>query len=256
MRPDDLKKMLEEVAAGRVAPGEAVKRLAHMPFEDLGDARLDHHRHLRRGFPEAVFGDGKTGPQLVKIAAAFDRQQSPMLVTRLSEEKAAEINAAFPLFRYHPKGRMGYLGPDPGEGAGLVAVVSAGTSDGAVAEEAALTAKYLGANVKLFEDVGVAGLHRLAAIAPQLAEAKVVVAVAGMEGALPSVIAGLTPALVIGVPTSVGYGVQDHGRTPLFSMLSSCVPGLLVVNIDGGFPAGYAAALVNRMASGANGASG
>ena len=125
-------------------------------------------------------------------------------------------------------------------------VISGGTSDGPVAEEAALTARYLGAHAELFEDVGVAGLHRLTALLPQLREATVIVAVAGMEGALPSVVAGLTGALVIGVPTSVGYGVQDHGRTPLFSMLASCVPGLLVVNVDGGFPAGYAAALVNR----------
>lgn len=235
------------MASGELAPDEALERLAHWPFEDLGETRLDHHRLLRRGFPEAVFGEGKTPEQMAKILAAFDRQQIPALVTRLDEEKAASLRREFPDLCYHARARLGYLGPEPGDGVGSVVVVSGGTSDGPVAEEAALTARYLGARAELFEDVGVAGLHRLTALLPQLREAKVVVAVAGMEGALPSVVAGLTGALVIGVPTSVGYGVQDRGKTPLFSMLASCVPGLLVVNVDGGFPAGYAAALVNRM---------
>jgi hypothetical protein len=252
MRPEDLKKLLERVASGKLSTAKALERLAHWPFEDLGETRLDHHRVLRRGFPEAVFGEGKTPGQIGKILAAFDRQQIPALVTRLDEEKAEALRGEFPDLCYHARPRLGYLGPEPGEGVGSVVVVSGGTSDGPVAEEAALTARYLGARVELFEDVGVAGLHRLTALLPHLREAKVVVAVAGMEGALPSVVAGLTGALVIGVPTSVGYGVQDRGKTPLFSMLASCVPGLLVVNVDGGFPAGYAAALVNRMAS-ANG---
>jgi NCAIR mutase (PurE)-related protein len=247
MRPDDLKKLLDRVASGQTSPTDALERLAHWPFEDLGETRLDHHRVLRRGFPEAVFGEGKSPEQMVKILAAFDRQKIPALITRLDEEKAEKVRLDFPDFCYHARPRLGYLGPEPGEGTGRVVVISGGTSDGPVAEEAALTARYLGARAELFEDVGVAGLHRLTALLPQLREATVIVAVAGMEGALPSVVAGLTGALVIGVPTSVGYGVQDHGRTPLFSMLASCVPGLLVVNVDGGFPAGYAAALVNRM---------
>lgn len=249
MRPEDLKKLLDRVASGKLSTAKALESLAHWPFEDLGETRLDHHRVLRRGFPEAVFGEGKTPAQIGKILAAFDRQQVPALVTRLDEEKAESLRVEFPDLCYHARPRLGYLGPEPGEGVGSVVVVSGGTSDGPVAEEAALTARYLGARTELFEDVGVAGLHRLTALLPQLREAKVVVAVAGMEGALPSVVAGLTGALVIGVPTSVGYGVQDRGKTPLFSMLASCVPGLLVVNVDGGFPAGYAAALVNRMGS-------
>ena len=250
MRPDALKKLLDRVASGKLAPAEALEKLARWPFEDLGHTRVDHHRTLRRGFPEAIFGEGKTPEQIGKILAAFGRQQISALVTRLDEEKAEALRGAFPDLCYHARPRLGYLGPEPGEGVGSVVVVSGGTSDGPVAEEAALTARYLGAHTELFEDVGVAGLHRLTALLPQLRQAKVIVAVAGMEGALPSVVAGLTGALVIGVPTSVGYGVQDRGKTPLFSMLASCVPGLLVVNVDGGFPAGYAAALVNRMAAG------
>jgi NCAIR mutase (PurE)-related protein len=248
MDRETLLRLLRRVAKGDLAPEEALPRLSHLPFEDLGFARLDHHRLLRRGFPEAVYGEGKTPSEIAAILEAFSRRQIPALVTRLEARRVASLRRTFPALTYHPRARLAYVGPEPGPGEGLVLVVSGGTSAAGVAEEAFWTARYLGARAELRLDVGVAGLHRLAALFPLLLEARVVVAVAGMEGALPSVVAGLTGAPVIGVPTSVGYGVQDGGKTPLFSMLASCVPGLLVVNVDAGFSAGYAAALLNRLA--------
>lgn len=249
MKPESLRKLLSEVAAGRLTPEQAETKLAFLPFEDLGFARIDHHRSLRRGFPEAIFGEGKVPSELSAILRAFRSHGVPALVTRLDAGKARSLKRSFPRLTYHAKARLAYLGDPPGEGEGLVLVVSGGTSDAPVAEEAAWTARYLGARVEVIADAGVAGLHRLAPALPLLREARVVIAVAGMEGALPSVIAGLTGALVVGVPTSVGFGVQDHGKTPLFAMLASCVPGLVVVNVDGGFSAGYAAAVVNKMES-------
>ncbi len=246
MKPDAIRELLRDVASGAVAPEEAFARLLDLPFEDLGFARLDHHRWARRGFPEAVFGEGKSAEDLIRILDAFASREAPCLVTRLGAEKAEVVGARCPGLTYHPRARLAYRGPEPGEGEGGVVVLSAGTSDAPVAEEAALTARYLGARVETRFDVGVAGLHRLASVLPDLRAAHVVVAVAGMEGALPSVVAGLTGAVVIGVPTSVGFGVHDGGKTPLFAMLASCVPGLLVVNVDGGFSAGYAAAAINR----------
>lgn len=256
MNPETLRELLQAVAAGTTSPAEAQERLASMPYDDLGFARIDHHRWARRGFPEAVYGEGKTAEEVARILESFRERSAPCLVTRLDGEKAAVVRERFPAFVWHDRSRLGYLGPEPGEGEGRVLVVAAGTSDAPVAEEAAHTARYLGARVELRADVGIAGLHRLASVLPDLRAAHVVVAVAGMEGALPSVLAGLTPALVIGVPTSVGFGVHDGGRTPLFAMLTSCVPGLLVVNVDGGFSAGYAAAALNRaVARGGTGAS-
>lgn len=247
MRADALKRLLKDVAEGRLSPEEASGKLVHLPYEDLGFARVDHHRTLRRGFPEAVYGEGKTAAEIVRILEAFRARSMPGLVTRLDAPKARAVKRAHRGLTYHPRSRLAYLGPEPGDGTGLVVVVSGGTSDAPIAEEAYLTARYLGARCELHADVGVAGLHRLAPVLPSLREARAVVAVAGMEGALPSVVAGLTPALVIGVPTSVGFGVQDHGKTPLFAMLSSCVPGLVVVNVDAGFSAGYAAAVINAL---------
>ena len=247
MRADDLKRLLRRVAGGRLSPEEAAKKLVHLPYEDLGFARVDHHRLLRRGFPEAVYGEGKTAEEISGILGAFEARGIPCLVTRLEAAKARAVRRKRPGMVYHPRSRLAYLGPEPAGGAGLVVVVSGGTSNAPVAEEAYLTARYLGARAELHSDVGVAGLHRLASVLPSLREARAVVAVAGMEGALPSVVAGLTPALVIGVPTSVGFGVQDCGKTPLFAMLSSCVPGLVVVNVDAGFSAGYAAAVINKI---------
>ena len=247
MKPETLRKLLSEVAAGSVSPADAERKLASLPFEDLGFARVDHHRSLRRGFPEAVYGEGKEPGEIAAILKSFLAHGVPALVTRLDKAKATFLKRKFPGLVYHQRPRLAYLGDPPGEGTGLVVVLSGGTSDAPVTEEAAWTARYLGARVEVVADAGVAGLHRLAPSLPLLQEARVVIAVAGMEGALASVAAGLTGALVIGVPTSVGFGVQDHGRTPLFAMLASCVPGLVVVNVDAGFSAGYAAAVVNKM---------
>ncbi len=247
MKPESLRKLLREVASGHLTVAEAERRLAGLPFEDLGFARIDHHRSLRRGFPEAIYGEGKEPGEIAAILKAFKARGMPALVTRLDEGKASFLKRRFKSLVYHRRARLAYLGEPPGEGAGLVVVLSGGTSDAPVAEEACWTARYLGARVEVVADAGVAGLHRLAPSLPLLQEARVVIAVAGMEGALASVAAGLTGALVVGVPTSVGFGVQDHGRTPLFAMLASCVPGLVVVNVDAGFSAGYAAAVVNKM---------
>jgi hypothetical protein len=248
MNRDRWREVFNAVRDGSLSPDEALARVAHLPYEDLGFARIDHHRVLRRGFPEAVYGEGKTAGEVARILRAFRERAVPALVTRLDGAKAKAVRRAVPDLVYYPRPRLGYLGPEPGEGVGGVVVVSGGSSDAPVAEEAFLTARFLGARVELHPDVGVAGLHRVASILPSLEKARVVVAVAGMEGALPSVVAGLTGALVIGVPTSVGYGVQDAGKTPLFAMLASCVPGLVVVNVDAGFSAGYAAAVINRAA--------
>lgn len=250
MKPEALKALLASVATGKLSPAEAERRLASFSFEDLGFARVDHHRTLRRGFPEAVYGEGKEPGEIVAILKSFQAHGHPALVTRLDAKKAALIKRKFPALVFHPRARLAYLGEPPGAGEGLVVIISGGTSDAPVTEEAAWTARYLGARVEVVPDAGIAGLHRLAPSLPLLQEARVVVAVAGMEGALASVVAGLTGALVIGVPTSVGFGVQDHGRTPLFAMLASCVPGLVVVNIDAGFSAGYAAAVINKMKGG------
>jgi pyridinium-3,5-biscarboxylic acid mononucleotide synthase len=247
MKPESLRKLLAEVAEGRVSPDAAEEQLASLPFEDLGFACIDHHRVLRRGFPEAIYGEGKTAAEIAAILEAFQARGIPAIVTRLDGSKAKALKKKHAALMYHEKARLAFLGETQGEGSGLVVVVSGGTSDAPVAEEAVWTARHLGARVDYFPDAGVAGLHRLAPVLPSLRKARAVIAVAGMEGALASVVAGLTGALVIGVPTSVGFGVQDHGRTPLFAMLASCVPGLLVVNVDAGFSAGYAAAVVNKM---------
>ena len=247
MHPDHLKNLMEDVATGRLTPDDAVAQLATLPFEDLGFARIDHHRFVRRGFPEAVYGEGKTSAEIARILDTFQDRNVPALVTRLDAPKAGSLKRRFKALVYHRRARLAYLGGPPDDLTGSVVVVSGGTSDAPVAEEAFLTARYLGASAELFQDVGVAGLHRIAAALPSLRKARAVIAVAGMEGALPSVVAGLTAAMVIGVPTSVGFGVQDRGKTPLFAMLSSCVPGLVVVNVDAGFSAGYAAAVINRL---------
>ncbi|MEJ2367651.1 MAG: nickel pincer cofactor biosynthesis protein LarB [Acidobacteriota bacterium] len=247
MNPEKLKRLLDDVANGRRSPDDALEDLAALPYSDLGEARLDSHRWLRRGFPEAVLALGKTSENLAEILAEYEKREIPAIITQLPPRKTNLLRRAFPGFDYHQRARLGYLGPPPGEGEGRVVIVSGGTSDRPVVDEAFWTARYLGAKTMVRPDVGVAGLHRIIDLIPELRRANVVVAVAGMEGALPSVVAGLTGAPVIGVPTSVGLGVHDEGRTPLMAMLSSCVPGLVVVNVDGGFSAGYAAALINHL---------
>ena len=242
------RQLLEEVAAGTLPVEEAMGILRLEPFQDLGFAKLDHHRALRQGAAEVIYGAGKTAEQMIEITAALrDHGQETVLITRLSPESAEKIAAVHPL-DYHEMGRVGIVGPMPEpDGDGVVTVATGGTSDMAVAEEAALTAEVLGSEVLRLYDVGVAGIHRLLAHAPELMRSRAVVAVAGMEGALTSVIGGLVDCPVIGVPTSVGYGAAFGGVAALLAMLNSCASGVSVVNIDNGFGAGFLANRINHM---------
>jgi len=248
MDPIELTKLLEEVQTGRLSIAEAQARLLHLPFENLGFAHVDHHRHLRQGFPEVVFAAGKSLAQLQAILTALTQRTLQILVTRLVPEKASQIQEAFPWAVYHPEAQVLTFGLDQAvdRGRGLILVIAAGTSDLPVAEEARLTAQIMGNRVESIYDVGVAGLHRLLAYKEKLQEALVFVVVAGMEGALPSVVGGLVQRPVIAVPTSVGYGASFGGLAALLGMLNSCAAGVSVVNIDNGFGAGYIAALINR----------
>jgi len=218
-----------------------------MPIRDLGHSRIDTHRELRCGFPEAVFGAGKTPAELVDVARALVEHHRRFFATRVGDEGAAALREAFPDAVVHERSRIVALDRrSSAPETGLVLVAAAGTSDGAVAEEAALTARAMGARTELLEDVGVAGIHRLLAHSERLRSARALVVVAGMEGALPSVVGGLVDRPVIAVPTSVGYGASFGGVAALLAMLNSCAAGVTVVNIDNGFGAGYAAAQINR----------
>ncbi len=243
-----LEELLAEVQAGRLTVAEAVARLRTLPFEDLGFARVDHHRQLRQGFPEVVFAAGKSVEQLRGILGALRLRAEHILVTRLTPDKAAALAPDFPESRYHPDSQVLILsrGEIPLQGRGPIVVLSAGTSDLSVAEEARLTAEILGNRVEAIYDVGVAGLHRLLAHQELFRQATVFIVVAGMDGALPSVVGGLVDRPVIAVPTSVGYGASFGGLAALLTMLNSCATGVAVVNIDNGFGAGYLAALINR----------
>jgi NCAIR mutase (PurE)-related protein len=248
MDPERLRELLEAVAARRTSVDDAVGELRELPFRSLGFARVDTHRHVRTGFPEVVLGEGKTPEQIAAIMGELARGGSTVLATRVSPEAAAVVRAAVPEARYLPVPRALVLGPTPApdRGRGTIAVVSAGTADVPVAEEAALTAELGGNRVERVYDAGVAGLHRLVADRAVIAEAEILVVVAGMEGALPSVVAGLFARPVIAVPTSVGYGASLKGIAALLSMLNSCAAGVAVVNIDNGFGAGQLAAMLNR----------
>ena len=240
--------LLEAVQSGAVAPAEAAEQLHMEPFEDLSYARVDHHRGIRQGVPEVIYGEGKTAAQIIGILGAMEKEHaSNVLITRLSAEKAAEIEKKVPIF-YHAEARLATAWPkeieDP---VGQIVVVSGGTSDMKVAEEAALTAEALGNRVVRLYDAGVAGIHRLFAGMDVLMKARVIIAVAGMEGALPSVVGGLVSCPVIAVPTSVGYGASFGGVTALLAMLNSCASGISVVNIDNGFGAAYQASLINHL---------
>jgi hypothetical protein len=248
MGPERLKRLLEQVAAGEVDPEAALGRLKSLPYEDLGFARVDHHRTLRRGFPEVVFGQGKSPEQIAAIAGSLRGQGAAVLVTRVDPDKAARVLGLMPELEHRPEaGALALAGESPRPGKGLVAVVAAGTSDLPVAEEAALTAELMGSRLERVFDVGVSGLHRLAGSAEVLGRASCLVVVAGMEGALPSVVAGLVDRPVVAVPTSVGYGAALGGLAALLGMLNSCAPGLSVVNIDNGFGAGYLAGLIDHL---------
>lgn len=277
---EDIRKMLSQVAAGGLSVDEAVLKMKKEPFseagfDDLGFAKLDTHRKLRQGVAEVIYGAGKTAEQIAGIVMAMrKRGQEVILITRMDEEKAAFVRkilaadeesiaadagkkapwdasagmAEIPWFRYHKDAQVGICGDLPEkDGVGTIVVATGGTSDIPVAEEAALTAEALGNQVERLYDVGVAGLHRLMAHMDSIMNARVIIAIAGMEGALASVIGGLADCPVIAVPTSVGYGASFHGVSALLSMLNSCASGVSVVNIDNGFGAGYLASMINHL---------
>jgi NCAIR mutase (PurE)-related protein len=244
--------MLEEVASGRLQTVEAERlvldALRSQPFEDLGFARIDHHRGIRQGFPEVVLGLGKTADQIARIAAEIVRRGSTLLVTRASPEAFAAVRSFVPQASYHAEAHVvSFKQQDVPPGRGQVLVVSAGTSDMAVAEEAACSAELMGNEVVRVYDVGVAGLHRLLSERARLEAARVIIVVAGMEGALPSVVSGLVSVPVIAVPTSVGYGASFGGLAALLGMLNSCASGVSVVNIDNGFGGASVASLINHL---------
>ena len=243
-----LRELLTSLQAGTLSIDETLERLRRFPYEDLGFAEVDHHRALRRGFPEVILGQGKTDEQIVAIAERLLGQGDRLLVTRAEASSYAAVKESIPDAIYHSTARAITVNRRDEPLLTGVAIVCAGTSDLAVAEEAAITAELVGSQAERIYDVGVAGLHRLLDHLAVLQESKVVVAVAGMEGALPSVVAGLVAAPVIAVPTSMGYGASFQGLAPLLAMLNSCVPGVAVVNIDNGFGAGYLAAMINRLA--------
>ena len=249
MDAERLRDLLRAVQAGGVSPDEALARLRRLPYEDLGYARLDTHRAIRAGAPETVYCPGKSTDQIVQILARLSESHVNVLATRATaEQHAAAVHAGLPV-AWHPTARLLVANPEAVEGVGLVVVVSAGTSDLAVAEEAAVTAEVRGNRVERVYDAGVAGLHLLLAQHPLLLEANAIVVVAGMEGALASVVGGLVDRPVVAVPTSVGYGVSEGGFAALLTMLATCVPGIAVVNIDNGYGAACLADRINKLAA-------
>jgi NCAIR mutase (PurE)-related protein len=243
-----IRKLFQDVRQGKVSPDDAVARLRHMPFEDLGFAKVDHHRALRAGMPEVILGEGKTPAQVAAIFAKLARHGGNILATRANEKQFAAVKKKVRKAEYRELARAIVLQRDETKyGKGVVAVVSAGTSDVPVAEEAVVTAELMGNEVEHFYDVGVAGIHRLLANREALTKARVVVVCAGMEGALPSGVGGLVGVPVIAVPTSIGYGSSFKGLAALLGMLNSCASNVSVVNIDNGFGAGYIASLIIRL---------
>jgi hypothetical protein len=236
------------VRRGALTPDEAVERLRHLPFEDLGFAKIDHHRALRAGMPEVIFGERKTPAQMAQIFARLAKHGDNILATRADERQFSAVKKKVRTAEYRELARAILLQRDRTQyGKGIIAVVSAGTSDIPVAEEAVVTAEVMGNKVEHFYDVGVAGIHRLLTHREALTKARVIIVCAGMEGALPSVVGGLVGVPVIAVPTSVGYGASFKGLTALLAMLNSCASNVSVVNIDNGFGAGYVASLINRL---------
>lgn len=243
-----LAEILQSVADGQLAVADAIKKLRHLSFEDIEFAHVDHHRSLRKGFPEVIFGQGKTADQVIGIMDRITRQETILLVTRIEQQKADAVISRFPDAVYHPDARMivWMLQKPEMIGRGTILIISAGTSDIPVAKEAFLTAQAMGNQVETIFDVGVSGLHRLLSHQEAIQKASVLIVVAGMEGALPSVVAGMIDRPVIAVPTSIGYGASLGGLAALFAMLNSCSSNVTVVNIDNGFGAGYVAAMINR----------
>ena len=243
----DVHKMLEQVKAGQLDIAEAEEKLKDLPYEDLGYAKLDHHRKLRSGFGETIFCQGKPDPYLKEIFLKFYERDGEVLGTRASKEQYELIRSLVPAAVYDPISRIVKVEKPDKEHVGCVAVCTGGTADIPVAEEAAQTAEYFGTKVDRIYDVGVAGIHRLLSQRERISKANCIIAVAGMEGALGTVIAGLADAPVIAVPTSVGYGASFHGLSALLTMINSCANGISVVNIDNGYGAGYIATQINRM---------
>jgi NCAIR mutase (PurE)-related protein len=244
----DLRALLTEIKAGKLSVSEGIERLRHLPFEDLGFAKIDHHRVLRQGFPEVVFGRGKTVTQIETIVKRMLSRKHNVLVTRTEEKVFRRIQGLSPSARfYQESGTILIVTDDEVRGKGTILVVSAGTADIPVAQEAVVTAQAMGNRVETLYDVGVAGIHRLLAARERLLAARVVIVAAGMEGALPSVVGGLVSAPVVAVPTSVGYGASFGGVAALLGMLNSCASNVSVVNIDNGYGAGFVASLINRL---------
>ncbi|MDR2554114.1 MAG: nickel pincer cofactor biosynthesis protein LarB [Fibromonadaceae bacterium] len=249
MNKQETLSILEKVKSGSISPEDALLKLCTEPFENLGYAKVDHHRELRKGVPEVIYGAGKTAEQIIGIATAMlDKGQQLILITRLTPDIAEHVGAGLrSKMQYHQTAKIGVIGemPKP-NGIGKIVIATGGTSDIPVAEEAALTAEALGNEVVRLYDVGVSGFHRLLSQFDTIMNAQVIISIAGMEGALTSVIGGLTDCPVIGVPTSVGYGASFGGIAALLSMLNSCASGVSVVNIDNGFGAGYLASIINH----------
>jgi len=243
-----LENLLQRVARGEITPEQALQEIEGFPWEDLDFARVDHHRPWRKGFPEIIYGEGKTPEQIIKIAQSILKSGANLIITRLEVTSFRKLKVKLAKLKYQPQARIAYWLQEPAEkGKGTIAVISAGTSDIPVAEEAALTAELLGNNVERVYDVGVAGLHRLIGQIDKLRMARVIIVVAGMEGALPSVVAGLVRAPIIAVPTSIGYGASFRGLAALLAMLNSCPGGVAAVNIDNGFGAAIVASLINHL---------
>jgi len=247
MDQERLKELLLGFKEGRMDLDQALERLRHLPYEDLGYAQVDHHRSIRQGFPEVIFGQGKTPAQVAGIASSLLERSSNLLITRSNRETFEQIRTIAEAAEYHQScGAISVRRDMTARGLGCIAIVTAGTSDIPVADEAAVTAEIMGNQVERIFDVGVAGIHRVLSRRESLQSARVIVCVAGMEGALPSVVGGLVSAPVIAVPTSVGYGASFNGVAALLGMLNSCASNVTVVNIDNGFGAGFVASLINR----------
>jgi pyridinium-3,5-biscarboxylic acid mononucleotide synthase len=248
LNSESIRKLFEKVRAGKVSPDEAVNELRHLPFEDLGFAKVDHHRALRVGVPEVVLGQGKTPAQVADIFQRLSQHGKNVLATRASEEQFNAVKKVVRGVKYEETAHAIVLRRDRKQhGKGLITVISAGTSDIPVADEAVITAELMGNQVRRLYDVGVAGIHRLLAHRRAISESRVIIVCAGMEGALPSVVGGLVGVPVIAVPTSVGYGASFQGLAALLGMMNSCASNVTVVNIDNGFGAGYVASLINRL---------
>ena len=248
MKTSDIEAILLSHSTGKITTGEATGKLKNLSYEDIGYARVDHARAVRQGFPEVIFGAGKTPEHVVQIASAILERENHLLITRVTHAHAAAVTGRFPNAIHHEQARCITISKEPPQiRPGVIAVICAGTSDIPVAEEAVVTAEIMGNRVERIYDIGVAGLHRLLRKLDQIQQANVVIVVAGMEGALPSVVAGLIRRPLIAVPTSIGYGANFHGLAALLGMLNSCGSGVTVVNIDNGFGAAYAASQINAL---------